>query len=377
MPGPGVYRRRPPRQRSRARRWVGSTAGVNSLTVAAPVAYQTFQRRQGNKADIIISGSYSGYPTAIEASWNGGSYQTIVSSPSGASYSGKLANQAIGNGSLTVRFTNDTATSVTVANVRIGVVFVIAGQSNASGRGINNQSYTPSGGMGASLFGNDYAWKNLADKTDDSTGQVDSPSSDGGVEGSSVWPNVATYWLAATGIPIAFIPCAVGSTYVTSWAPFTNHYSRSTLYGSMAYRAANCGSYGVEAVLWWQGESDAIIQATAATYAANLASLAANIRTDLRCPMVVAKLQNSSGIPDVDEARINAGIATEWASDPNVLAGPDLSDMGSDDSYHLRTDLNLDTAGQRWANAMVAAFYTAQTVGGAGGYRPRIRTGGN
>ncbi len=114
----------------------------NSITITTPVAYQVFQRNANNHANITITGTYSGTLTAIEASWNGGSYTTIVASPAGGVFSGTLSNQTAGQGMLAVRFTNDTAASSSKSYVGIGDIFVIAGQSNASGRGGNNQSYS-------------------------------------------------------------------------------------------------------------------------------------------------------------------------------------------------------------------------------------------
>ncbi len=40
----------------------------------------------------------------------------------------------------------------------------------------------------------------------------------------------------------------------------------------------------------------------------------------------------------------------------NVLVGADLSDLASDDDAHLKTDLKVQTAGQRTAAVIVAAM---------------------
>jgi len=63
-----------------------------SINITNPKSYQVIQRNNSNQADINISGTYTGLPTTIEASWNGGSYQVIDINPVGGVYSGTLAN---------------------------------------------------------------------------------------------------------------------------------------------------------------------------------------------------------------------------------------------------------------------------------------------
>ena len=105
------------------------------ITVTSPQSYQILQRNGANVADIVISGTYSGTPTAIEASFRLGAWQTIVATPAGGVYSGTLTAQAVGQGTLTVRFTNDTSQAAQIINLGIGDVFLVAGQSNAAGFG--------------------------------------------------------------------------------------------------------------------------------------------------------------------------------------------------------------------------------------------------
>jgi hypothetical protein len=94
---------------------------ASSVTLTSPVTQQVFQREGVGagvgKGDILITGTYTGSPTALEASWNGGGYATVVSSPSGGTFSTKLSRQSVGSGTLTVRFTNDTGVTASVSNV--------------------------------------------------------------------------------------------------------------------------------------------------------------------------------------------------------------------------------------------------------------------
>lgn len=117
---------------------------------------------------------------------------------------------------------------------------LLAGQSWISGRGTNNQIYTPAG-AGAQLYGNDYVLKTLVDPTDDSTGQVDAVSID--TAGGSSWPLVASRLLAANGAkPLIFIPAAKGGTSTAQWQPGANKEDRTTLFGSANYRGKQVGN---------------------------------------------------------------------------------------------------------------------------------------
>jgi len=235
---------------------------------------------------------------------------------------------------------------------------VIAGQSNAMGFGLNNQSYSHAT-LTAYLFGNDYALKEMADPTDSNTGQVDAVSSDASAAGSA-WPLLATSIIASRAKPCLFVPCAKSASAITDWLPGADHEDRTTLYGSMVYRAKQAG--GVAVVLWHQGEADALAGMAEATYNGHLDTIANAIATDLGCALMACKLQDCStaaagvGGPR-DVSAVNAAIATAWADNANVLAGPDFSDIvPSVDGLHFRTDAELATAASRWWTAIQAAL---------------------
>lgn len=313
-------------------------------------------QRTGTTGDISISGFYLGSPTAIEASFNGGEYGVIDASPSGGSFSGTLATQSQGQGTLTVRFANDTSVSTAISYVGIGDVFVVGGQSNASGRGTNNQSYSHAT-LKACLLGNDYAWKELADPTDSNTGQVDAVSDDAAAAGSC-WPLLATSIMSDQSVPVAFVPASKGGTTFANWQPGADHQDRSTLYGSMVYRALQIGS--IKAVLWWGGERDAVLGTAEATVNSDLDTLANAINADLGVSLVACKIEDLSTYGEgYDESAVNAAITTAWGDNANVLQGPDFSDITpSTDGVHFVTDAELQTAASRWWTAIEALFYT-------------------
>ena len=318
------------------------------ITLTSPQPYQVFQMTNGLWGNIFIRGRHSG-SSAIEASWNGGTWQpiTIVGNEFMGTYWGKA-----GMGTLTVRDVNTPSNSVTCANVGIGDVFVVYGGPNASGRATNNQTYTPQGGFGGSLFGNDYLWKTWADPQDSYTNQVDRVSNDNYrysvTVGGSCWARCIN-WYVYRLRPIAFIPAALGGTGITQFLPGTDHYDRNTLYGSMLHRVRTAGGR-VRAVLWWQGETDALANMTQSVYNAYLDTLANAVMADLGCKLMPSTLMLCSGLTAPQQAAINDAIIEAGNDNQNVLLGPDLRAIPVDDvgGFHYILDATTNTVGDAW-----------------------------
>lgn len=236
-------------------------------------------------------------------------------------------------------------------------IFIVAGQSNASGRGTNSQVWSHAS-LIPLVYANNYRWKLLADPTDSVDGQVDAVSNEDPTPvGGSVWPLLATQIMAATGRRVAFVPCAKGGSAITAWQPGANHNDRTTLYGSMNYRISQARVLlraQVRGVLWWQGEQDALADMNAATYNGYLDTIANALATDQGVPLIPCKLQNCSGLTAGQMAEINTGIGAAWADNSNVVAGPDLSGIATDDTFHLQSDVKLLSAATLWYNAIVA-----------------------
>lgn len=266
-----------------------------------------------------------------------------------------------------VRLKEEPAVAATVPHVGVGDIFVIAGQSNASGRGFHLQSYKASG-VTASLFGNDYRWRDLADPTNSTINQVDAVSNEEsdrnavgasqGPPGGSYWPILATHILANEHVPVAFVPCALGNSTIALWEPSVqDSWGQGTLYGSMIIRAKAVG--GVRAVLWHQGESDAHALMPEQTYRKALAALAAAVHADLGVKLIPAKLQSGGAIaPQSAIDAINDAIGAEWTQDANVARGADLTGLFVDDGFaHIETDANMSRAGRLWWEALRSSLY--------------------
>lgn len=242
----------------------------------------------------------------------------------------------------------------TVSLVSIGDVFVIAGQSNAMGPGTNPQTYShPT--LTAARFGNNYQWGALTDPVDINTGQVDTVSSDSGAAGSA-WLRMAHHLMNTTNVPIALVPCPLSGTSITQWQPGGNHFDRTTLYGSMAYRVQQTGA---RCVLWWQGEADAAANMAQATYNAYLDTIADTLAADIPgAQFMPCLLHTMQSVSATATNRIRAAVTEAWGDNPNMVQGADLSALTSDDDNHLKSDENLDAAGALWAAAIEQAFYS-------------------
>lgn len=322
-------------------------------TISSPSQYMVFQRNGSGQADIPISGTVDGVHS-LEARFAGGAWAQIATNVYG-SWSGTLSAQSQGSGLLEVRLKDAPHIIGSVTNIGIGDVFVVAGQSNHSGRGTNNQVYA--GSSMASLFKNSYQWGVLADPMDSALGQVDTVSSDPAAAGS-IFPLIANRFATnQANIPIAFVPSAQGGTAITAWLPSGSATNRATLYGSMVWRAKYAITGGVKAVLWWQGETDAIAAMSQATYYDHLTNFTANVQADLGVKVMASTLMDCSGISAPNQAEIDNAIQQAWASDSNTLTGPNLTAIPTNDPYHATSDATLAAVANAWWNAMYTEFY--------------------
>jgi len=319
------------------------------LSLSSPSTYRVFQRNGSNQANIVIAGTYTGQNQTVEARWGDGTWETVAS-PTDGVFSGSIL-RGTGQGTLSVRMGG---TQVDVPYVGIGDIFGIWGQSNGSGRGTNNQSYSHAS-LKAAMLGNDNTWKELTDPTDIATNQVDSISYDGPFDAAgSVWPLVATAYMASKGFPVAFVPCCRGGNGNVRWQPPVDHFDRNTLYGSALYRTSTLAG-GCKAVLYWAGEPG--VDAAASDYG-QYKPIAVAVAADLGVPVMRCKLQYCTGGTLAEANGVAAAVQYIWDNpvEFNAVTGPDFSDIISDDGFHLITDPKIQLAASRWATAMLNAF---------------------
>ena len=133
------------------------------------------------------------------------------------------------------------------------MLFVLAGQSNMSGRGtVVDRSVVD----GIYLFGNDGRWKAASDPLDSCAGQIDRVSCD---PDSGVGPGMEfarTLKQIRPDAHIGLIPCAKGASTIFEWERRLNPES---LYGNCLLRMSAASNQGrIHAILFLQGEWDAL-----------------------------------------------------------------------------------------------------------------------
>lgn len=318
------------------------------ILLQSPGTNQIFQR-SGTTGTISIKGNvvYGSGNYDVEAAWNGGGYTQIAAGIS-SNFAGSLSAQPQGQGTLDVRIktagTGTVIASTSVAYVGIGEVFIIAGQSNAVGQGTNHQAWSHAT-LRPGMFAADYRWKVLADPTGDETNEIDGIAT---TAGGSAWLPLATSLMATLGVPVAFVPSAKGGSAIATWAPGADHLDRTTLYGSMNYRASLTGC---RAVLWHQGEQDVSLGTSQAAYNASLDTLANAIAADRGVPLIAATIHYGS------YANVNNAIAEAVGDNVNVKAGPNNAGITtSPDALHFKTDPEIQGLAARWWAALQAAF---------------------
>lgn len=172
-------------------------------------------------------------------------------------------------------------------------IFILAGQSNMSGRGSLDElpSGFPAGGEHIYVYSNDGRWRRAAEPLDHPAGQVDPVSRD---DWAGVGPGLAMAEALVQldpGRKIALVPCALGGSSIDQWRPATG---RDTLYGSCLARAKEAARHGrIRAFVWYQGESDTGSLAAAEAWPAKFQALVRALRRDLgqpRLPVVYTQL---------------------------------------------------------------------------------------
>ncbi len=356
------------------------------IILTSPVQWEVFQR-SGTTGSIAIIGTYTGSPTAIEASFNSGAFTTIDPSPSGGIFSGTLSGQTQGQGTLTVRFAPpDTAISTSITT-SIGIKLCIWGQSNACGIArtclgggnnagpcsvlgttgecpdgtcVNNlQSYTPPAlapSLTASMI--DFAtgqWAQLQDPT---------------CIAGSPWPLLATLVAADQLVPVAIINTSDSGCVMQPWLPHPWPTPNGADYATAVAADKSC-----EAVIYYQGEAntgykicqggsnlgnvcivdgdcpDSTCAFTTARYFADgLSTIATAVGTDLGAAFFPIQLGDTEGNQNTDV--IQGAIQDTWDTG-NVFGGVTMYDTPFYLS-HYRTTAEM----QRLADRTFAALKT-------------------
>lgn len=119
---------------------------------------------------------------------------------------------------------------------------------------------------------------------------------------------------------VGLVPCAVGGTNISEWS------RGMPLYNDLVKRVKASMVEGgkVRAILWYQGESDTILQADAEAYKKNLERFILDLRADLQfptTPIIQVALATAQGpyIEIVRQAQLGLRLPYVWCVDAKGL----------------------------------------------------------
>jgi hypothetical protein len=359
---------------------------IDNLTITEPSSLNslTFNeitypyQRTGVTTNVDLHISWTGSPTSIEYSVDGGSWVEGDDSPSGGESTISVP-LPIQTSNVAFRFSNDVLATDS-ANVVVGDIFAVIGQSNGQGAGTNFQTFSAAANSTAYNFGNNNVRSILADPYDANAGQIDEISRDDAGNGS--WAvRFAHYQLQANDVPIAFIPCCKGGSTLARWQKTsTDRLGGLNLYESMERRINAVGGK-IAGVIFDQGESDAknTVWTLGTQYESDLTQLFTDIQTSFPCKIIIRQLQ--SLLPDRQGNGTTTGEVPIRAAQNNVASAMvdvyisasmtdiDLADEGGD-GLHFKTDAELDLVGSRMSNTWQLANTITSTLNMTGTNTP-------
>ena len=239
----------------------------------------------------------------------------------------------------------------------VGMLILVIGQSNMSGRG--QPPFTIATSDLAVNYSNAGRWEHLADPYDDESpsGAVDEDVSAGG----SMIPGIANSLLQTFDLPIAFVPSAKGGSNLYSQWSYrnpSNHYDTTTLYGQSITKAQQVG--GVELIIMHQGEADLSDGRTEANYEADFATMIGHYRQDLYSdiPIFICQLGTVGSGTDARATGIR-NAQHDVDNGTSIFMGATAMELPRMDTWHYTTPA-LTVIGSRVANAI--KYYYGQST---------------
>ncbi|MFZ6813551.1 sialate O-acetylesterase [Undibacterium sp. Rencai35W] len=350
----------------------GVTVTADSITFSIPdhatcvKANRGFQRNSQNKAVVRVAGTYTGTPTSLQWQWCGGSWNTLVASPSGGTFDATVTLPNIDHGTFSVRFSNNTAVLSSINDVGVGDVGMVFGQSQNVGKANTYIAWVAPAAhpnWKSTEFDKSNNWVvNQETASNQFSKEYASPYATyaaGGLPQGSYFGELARM-VMAVGVPLYLVPCAVGSTSLASWGVNT---ALNTYYGIALDRANKLGATGHKFVLWWQGENDANDTTTQTAYTNGLNAIINDWVS--RFPGVKWLLANINNIVDgggtyPNFTPIHNAIAAVAAGNTNVVGIADMSGAWSSPNTHFGqgAGTEITTVATRMFNAMNLAFYS-------------------
>ncbi len=334
---------------------------------SGPADNQVFQRTVEQIADIGFSGVASGKKVNgkdVEARLIAADTMPVpgfdwssVAKIQKLKWSGELKGVPVGGPyRLEIRLQGSDST-LSIANLLVGDLWVLAGQSNMEGHGDLVDVQQPSPLVHSFDMSDRWLvaeeplhtvvsaidpvhWPLNAERVPERlTGQPLENYVTNRKKGAGLGLPFAAEMVARTSVPVGLIPCAHGGTSMDQWSPALKVREGESLYGSM-YRRVLASGGRVKGVLWYQGESDANPKA-AATFLPKFEAFVRAVRADFNQPdlpfyyVQIGRHIDKSNVAEWNAVQLAQVRAEKEIPHSGMVAAVDLQ---LDDGIHVGTE---------------------------------------
>ena len=245
--------------------------------------------------------------------------------------------------------------NVSVTDVGVGEVFVIAGQSNSANSG--QFTLSPESDWVRAPNRDRSGWRVAHDPQPVATGL-----------GGSPWPPFGDLMVESLEVPVGVISVGWGGTRVDQWLPDST--GPAKLYERLRTALEFVGPGGARSVLWHQGESDTLAEKSADQYARELRKVIAQSRVDagFDIPWGVALASFMPTAAATVTAEIRQAQLQVIEADPLVFQGADTDDLLGDTWRYDRVHFNevgLREHARRWHNAVLPIIVPEPSTAGS------------
>ncbi len=360
--------------------------GQEIKITSGPADNQVLQRDADQTGRIALSGTVAGKKVDgkdiearlldARASDLPGFHWTRIGKVQKLRWSGELKGIPTGGPyRIEVRTQGADSPVVSIANLLVGDLWVLAGQSNMEGHGdlLDVQQPAPL----VRSFDMADRWRqaeeplhtvvsavdpvhwplNAQKEPERLTGQPLEMYLANRKKGAGLALPFAVEMVSRTGVPIGLIPCAHGGTSMDQWNPAWKDREGESLYGSMFRRVQAAGGH-VRGVLWYQGESDANAKAEPA-FLERFENFVKAVRADLNQPdlpfyyVQIGRHVDSANIAEWNGVQLAQLRAEAEIPHSGMIAAVDLQ---LDDTIHVSTP-DLKRLGRRMADLVSIDLY--------------------